>query len=223
MSYNPIKDYEYLRDRLRVFRTMAQGAAQLSLLEQITEGVERLRQAALANPVTDYHGPRELRHDMEKLKQRRYNQNFDVFIVAIDLDKFGDFNKRYGEKVGDAVLKAVANILKDGTREYDTINQKEKTMKGYHKHGEEFQVVLQAPSKEIAWLVANRLRKDIEEKSPEITKQLLKTKEGYKVTATFGMTKWNIDKEDPETAEARADQCMQQGKKEKRNNVYYVA
>ena len=96
-------------------------------------------------------------------------------------------------------------------------------MKGYHKHGEEFEVIIQAPSKEIAWLVANRLRKDIEEKSPDVTKKLLKAKEGYQVTATFGMTKWDMDKERFETAEDRADRCMQKGKQERRNKVYYVA
>ena len=224
MSYNPIKDYEHVRDRLEQLRRVIQGRIGGSLLEEIAQGVERLRESATANPVTGYHGIRELEHDRELYKKRRYNQEFDFFIITMDLDKFGDFNKKYGEKIGDAVLKAVAKILKEGTREYDIVHQKERkeTMKGYHKHGEEFEVVIQAPSQEIAYLVADRLRKDIEEKSPKVTKKILKGKESYKVTATFGMTKWDIDKEEFEDAEARADRRMQEGKKEQRNRTYYA-
>mgnify|MGYP001569399206 CR=1 FL=1 len=223
MSYNPIKDYEHIRDRLAQLRRVTQGKFQQSLLEDITQGVERLRECAASNPVTGYHGIRELRHDIQTLQRRHYNQDFDFFIITMDLDRFGDFNKRHGEKVGDAVLKAVAEILKEGTREYDIVHQREavKTMKGYHKHGEEFEVVIQAPSQEIAYLVANRLRQDIEKRSPEVTKKVLKEKEGYKVTATLGMTRWDIDKERFEDAEARADVRMQEGKREQRNRVYY--
>ncbi len=224
MSYNPIKDYEQVRDRLSQLRRVAKGEFQQSLLEDIAKSAERLRECATANPVTGYYGMRELEHDKETYRSRRFNQEFDFFIINIDLDKFGDFNKKYGQKVGDAVLKAVAEILKEGTREYDTVRQKEnkETMKGYHKHGEEFEVVIQAPSKEIAYFVADRLRKDIEEKSPEFTKRALRGKEGYKVTATFGMTKWDADNERFEKAEERADKRMQEGKRELRNKVYYV-
>lgn len=226
MSYNPIKEYELFRDRLAQMRRVTRGDSfQQSLLEDIAQSAERLRECAMANPVTGYHGIRDLEHDKQTLHKRRYNQDFDFFIISMDLDKFGDFNKKYGEKVGDAVLKAVAKIIKRGTRDYDIIRQKKKheTMKGYHKHGEEFEVVIQAPSREIAYLVADRLRKDIEEKSPEVTRRILKAQEGYKVTATFGMTKWDEAKGEAfETAEARADKRMQEGKRELRNRVYYA-
>ncbi|GEM_PF-3513190 len=224
MSYNPFKDYEHIRDRLVQMRRVAQGEFQHSLLEDIARSAERLKECATANPVTGYHGARELEHDKEMYKSRRFNQDFDFFIITMDLDKFGDFNKKYGEKVGDAVLKAVAEILKEGTREYDFVRKKERkeTMKGYHKHGEEFEVVIQAPSREIAYLVANRLRQDLEDKSPEVTKKILRAKEGYRITATFGMTKWDVDNELFEKAEERADKRMQEGKRELRNKVYYT-
>lgn len=225
MSYNPIKGYDHIREQLEALRRVTKGNVDPSLLEEIAQSAERLRDCATANPVTGYHGLRELRHDLQTLQQRRFNQDFDFFIITIDLDNFGNFNKKYGQQIGNIVLKAVAEILREGTREYDMVRQREKkeTMKGYHKHGEEFEVIIQAPSREIAYLVANRLRKDIEEKSPEVTKKILKAEKGYQVTATFGMTMWNVDKKERfEAAEARADKRMQQGKKEKKNQVYYA-
>ena len=106
------------------------------------------------------------------------------------------------------MLKAATEILEEGTRGYDIVS------KGYHLHGEELQVILQAPSQEIAALVVERLRQDLERKSVE--------KAGYKVTATFGFTRWDVEKEEFEAAQRRADQRMQEGKQEQRNRTYYI-
>lgn len=211
MSYNPVENYEAIASRLEFLRRKAQDPQDRSLLEQIAAGVERLAEDAAANPVTKYRGLPRRDYDVQSIKNRKrnYNKEFDFFVVMVDIDKFGDFNKKYGQHVGDQVLKATTEILEEGTREYDIIG------KGYHLHGEELQIILQAPSAEIATLIVERLRKDLEKKSV--------TKTGYKVTATFGFTKWNVDQEEFETAQRRADTRMQEGKREQRNRVYYSA
>lgn len=209
MSYNPVENYQAIASRLEFLRRKAKDAQDISLLEQIAAGVERLAEDAAANPVTKYRGLPRRDYDVKIIQSKRnYNKDFDFFVVMVDIDKFGDFNKKYGQHVGDQVLKATTEILEEGTREYDIVG------KGYHLHGEELQVILQAPSKEIAALVVERLRKDLEKKSIEKT--------GYKVTATFGFTKWNVDKEDFEAAQRRADLRMQEGKREQRNKSYYI-
>lgn len=210
MSYNPVENYQAIASRLEFLRRKAKDAEDRSLLEQIASGVERLAEDAAANPVTKYRGIPRRDYDVKAIKEtrRNYNKDFDFFVVMVDIDKFGDFNKKYGQHVGDQVLKATTEILEEGTREYDIVG------KGYHLHGEELQVILQAPSKEVAALIVERLRKDLEKKSVE--------KSGYRVTATFGFTKWDVEKEDFEAAQRRADARMQEGKKEQRNRSYYV-
>ncbi len=210
MTYNPVENYDAIASRLEFLRKKARDPQDRSLLEQIAAGVERLAEDATANPVTKYRGLPRRDYDVKTIqaKRRDYNKDFDFFVVMIDIDKFGDFNKKYGQQVGDQVLKATTEILEEGTREYDIVG------KGYHLHGEELQVILQAPSKEIAALVVERLRKDLEKKSVE--------KVGYKVTATFGFTKWDVEKEEFEAAQRRADLRMQEGKQEQRNRIYYI-
>ena len=211
MSYNPVENYEAIRSRLEFLQKKAKDPQDRSLLEQIAAGVERLVEDATTNPVTKYRGLPRRDYDVKSIQERKrnYNKDFDFFVVMIDIDKFGDFNKKYGQHVGDQVLKATTEILEEGTREYDIIG------KGYHLHGEELQVILQAPSKEIAALIVERLRHDLEKKSKE--------KAGHKITATFGFTKWDVDKEDFEAAQQRADARMQEGKQEQRNRIYYSA
>ncbi len=209
MSYNPVENYEAIASRLEFLRRKAKDPEDRSLLEQIATGVERLVEDATVNSVTKYRGLPRRDHDVQTIQSKRnYNKDFDFFVVMVDIDKFGDFNKKYGQHVGDQVLKATTEILEEGTREHDIIG------KGYHLHGEELQVILQAPSKEIAALIVERLRKDLEKKSVE--------KSGYKVTATFGFTKWDVEKEDFEAAQRRADARMQEGKREQRNKSYYI-
>lgn len=209
MTYNPLDDYEKIKSRLEQLMKKTKNPEERSLLERIASGVHRLKESSLVNPVTGYHGIRERDVDVQQLKQRDYTSNFGVFLVVLDVDNFRKFNKEYGQQTGDKVLQTITKILEEGIREYDIMG------KGYHLHGEELEIILQAPSKEIACLIADRLRKKIKTESERLTK-------GHPVTATFGVTEWDINKEDFKTAELRADRAMQKGKKERKNQVYYV-
>lgn len=208
MSFNPIKDYEKVKRKIELLEKHVPDKKQLFVLKKIVQGVEKLKECASSNPVTGYRGLHQRNYDIEQIKKRRYDRKFDFYIVMIDIDNFGKFNKKYGEHIGNLVLKSVTHILEEGTREYDVI------AKGYHLHGEELQVILQAPSKETAIHVSERLRKAIDEHSTKVTK-------GYHVTATFGVTKWSLNKETFETAQKRADRAMAKGKKIEKNKSYY--
>ncbi|MBI1973074.1 GGDEF domain-containing protein [Candidatus Woesearchaeota archaeon] len=211
MPYNPLDDYEKIKSRLEQWMEKAKTKEERSLLERIASSVFRLKESALANPVTGYRGIRQRDYDAQQLVKnpRNLHTQFDMFIAMIDLDNFGRFNKEYSQSVGDKVLKATAEILEEGLRYYDIV------AKGYHLHGEEFQVFLQAPSKELAALIIDRLRKDLAEKS--------KKKTGHTVTASIGLTRWGIMKgEKIEKAQERADHSMQEAKKMGRNRVLYT-
>lgn len=45
----------------------------------------------------------------------------EVVIVFVDLDEFGQYNKRYGHIVGDRVLQGVADLMRDLTYEPDDL------------------------------------------------------------------------------------------------------
>jgi len=77
----------------------------------------------------------------------------DLGLLMIDLDNFGQFNKQYGLLDGDAVLREVGRVLRDGSREID---------QPARYGGEELAVVLPGTDLDGAYNRAERIREQIE-------------------------------------------------------------
>lgn len=75
-------------------------------------------------------------------------------LLMIDIDFFKSLNDRYGHHVGDQVLRDVASILVKDMREIDTVAR---------YGGEEFVIVLPETNGPGAMLVAQRLRRAVEQ------------------------------------------------------------
>lgn len=58
---------------------------------------------------------RRIREEVERAARTQQ----PLAVLLIDLDHFKDVNDRYGHRVGDTVLRAVASSLRDGIRSYD--------------------------------------------------------------------------------------------------------
>jgi diguanylate cyclase (GGDEF)-like protein len=70
-------------------------------------------------------------------------------LVAIDVDKFKNFNDRYGHIAGDRVLEHIALRIKQNVRTEDIPSR---------FGGEEFTILLPNADRDTAWTVAERLR-----------------------------------------------------------------
>jgi diguanylate cyclase (GGDEF)-like protein len=75
--------------------------------------------------------------------------NTETSIIIMDVDHFKDFNDTYGHLAGDRVLENLAITIKQGVRMGDVPSR---------FGGEEFTVLLPDTNKDLAWLVAERLR-----------------------------------------------------------------
>lgn len=93
-------------------------------------------------------------------------------VCCADLDEFGRFNEQHGQRLGDAMLKAVASFFADHLRRYDTI---------FRIGGEEFLLCL--PSTDIiqAGVLIDRLRVSLAAHTFTLEGQKLK------LTASFGV------------------------------------
>jgi len=106
---------------------------------------------------------------LEKYKSNKSNK-FSVIIS--DIDNFKKFNDTYGHNAGDDVLKSVAESARKVIRDEDI----------YARYGgEEFLTLVNNSDKNSAFLVAERIRKAIEE-----TKIHLEG-ENRKITVTLGI------------------------------------
>ena len=72
--------------------------------------------------------------------------------MMVDIDRFKQINDTYGHKVGDDVLKQVANVLHQTARKQDMVCR---------LGGEEFLVICPEAQPDQAYLYAERLRQSV--------------------------------------------------------------
>jgi len=93
---------------------------------------------------------------MDRLNQEiikvKHSQT-EASIIIIDADRFKSFNDTNGKPAGDKVLETLATTIKQGIRAEDVPS----------RFGEEkFAVLLPGTNKDLAWIVAERLRNTVE-------------------------------------------------------------
>lgn len=104
--------------------------------------------------------------DERVMRQFAQATRFDVplSVLFLDIDHFKKINDAFGHQSGDAVLKALAGLLNEGTRATDIVGR---------YGGEEFVVILPGTPADGAGLVAERLRAKIAEASIPVKDQMI--------------------------------------------------
>ena len=128
-------------------------------------------------------------------------------VIMFDIDFFKKFNDTYGHACGDYVLKKVAEIISDSIREGDLASR---------YGGEEFTVLLCNAGKDEAMLVAERIRKRIE--------QTTVFYEGHnmQITISGGISVFNVETNPVRSAKVlvdQADKALYISKRSGRNRV----
>ena len=136
--------------------------------------------------------------DNELVNAQRYNKNFSLIIF--DIDHFKNVNDTYGHLKGDEVIVAVADTALKNIRKNDFVAR---------WGGEEFIVLLPETAISSAELIAENLKKSIEN---------IKVEGVENVSASFGVTQY-IKNDDEKTIVKRADEALYEAKKTGRNKV----
>lgn len=121
--------------------------------------------------------------------------------IMLDLDHFKQVNDRFGHAGGDAVLKAVSEVLRQNARSSDLPGR---------LGGEELAVLLPETDLDKGRQAAERFRACIEETRP--------LGEGHVFTASLGVASL-LNGEDSEGLLARADEALYRAKEGGRNRV----
>jgi diguanylate cyclase (GGDEF)-like protein len=147
------------------------------------------------------------RHFSERIEEEfskasRYQTPLSVLIM--DVDHFKRVNDTYGHQVGDIVLIAVAQILRQSVRETDLIGR---------YGGEEFVVLLPHTEMEQAVAVAEKIRKAVSEK-------LIGEMDGKAVTISIGVAGMDgVEARNVDDLIRHADGALYRAKEEGRNRV----
>jgi diguanylate cyclase (GGDEF)-like protein len=122
-------------------------------------------------------------------------------VVMVDLDHFKRVNDTLGHTAGDRALKIVAKFLENNLRDVDIIGR---------YGGEEFVILLPEADKDEAYLVSERLRKQLAE---------LKVDDLPQMTVSLGIASYPEDGAAVELLINKADTAMYVGKQSGRNKV----
>ena len=128
-----------------------------------------------------------------------------VSLILLDIDYFKKFNDRYGHQAGDAVLRAVAEVLQNTIRETDLVAR---------YGGEEFALVLSDTDVAAAKEVAERIRGLIESARFPFNGLILR------LTVSLGFAQIRTG-EDATAFVQRADAALYSSKEAGRNCVHF--
>jgi diguanylate cyclase (GGDEF)-like protein len=127
------------------------------------------------------------------------------FSLAIfDLDRFKLLNDRFGHPTGDLVLKAFADVLRQGIRKHDTVGR---------YGGEEFALLMPETGKDTALRVAERVRREL------ATRGVSAGGTHIQVTTSGGVATYGIDGLDWDSLLSTADTALYAAKESGRNRI----
>ncbi|MBB1267988.1 sensor domain-containing diguanylate cyclase [Shewanella sp. SR44-3] len=110
---------------------------------------EKLRELALTDELTGIANRRSFVDSVKVELNRQDRQHTPAALLILDMDFFKRVNDTYGHQAGDEVLQQVARLIGKQLRPYDIFGR---------IGGEEFAIFLADTDKELAYLIAERLR-----------------------------------------------------------------
>lgn len=141
------------------------------------------------------------RRTMDRWIQAWLKEGKPFSIISLDIDYFKQVNDTYGHQVGDQVLKYLAEVLLSNTRNGDF---------PCRYGGEEFCILLPNTSHQEAFIIAERIRTELQSKN---------SPSGKPITVSIGIAVYPNDAETAQQLLQRADQALYTAKHQGRNRT----
>lgn len=195
--------YFAIKDSGRVAKAkMMVMVNQLELFLKRAELYSQLQELAITDGLTGVYVRRYFLERLKEEQSRSKQNNFCVSLLLIDADHFKAYNDTYGHLVGDVVLREVTKILKASLRQIDLCAR---------YGGEEFCIMLPETSKEKAYLVAERIRLNVDHT------QIKAVNESFHCTISIGVASYPEDAEQTSSLIDKADKALYIAKAKGRN------
>ncbi|KPH66247.1 hypothetical protein ADT71_07395 [Novosphingobium sp. ST904] len=166
---------------------------------------DQAMQLAETDPLTGIANRRKAMIVLDAAVDQAAAHGTPLAVASLDIDRFKQINDRLGHAVGDQVLRRVAQTCAVTLRGSDFVGR---------VGGEEFVVILPATSTEMAFAVAERVRRSVEQLD-------WAPLDLQRVTVSIGLTN-HVAGMDREGLLAEADRALYQAKNEGRNRLRQV-
>ncbi len=193
-----------------VITTNKELCQQLSIrndeIQRLREDIETIRAEAARDPLTGLANRKSFNEALANALSENREQDRYCCLIIVDIDRFKVINDTFGHLVGDRVIRFIASTLTDSVKGRDTVAR---------FGGEEFCVILPNTHPDGAQVVAESIRKTIEQA------RLRRSKDGEllgKITVSLGVA-WAKSGQAPDALIDLADQALYQAKRSGRNRV----
>ncbi|HNW44519.1 MAG TPA: diguanylate cyclase [Elusimicrobiales bacterium] len=167
---------------------------------------DKVRELAIKDGLTGLYTHRAFQTRLEEEILRSARTRTPFSLIMADIDHFKSYNDNFGHQAGDAVLKAVAEVLAGGVRDVDFSSR---------YGGEEFALILTGAGKTQAAAVADGLRRAVEARSFSFGGR------STRVTASFGVAEFPSEGAITSQLVRAADERLYRAKETGRNRVVY--
>jgi len=174
--------------------------------QALEEAQEKLKEQASRDPMTNLYNRRYFQDISEELINIAKRESLALSIIMLDIDRFKTINDTHGHAVGDDVIKLLAALLLEYTRDSDVVAR---------LGGEEFAILLPHTDRTGAFNIASKIREVVE-------KQIVKTDtdKNIQFTISSGVDGVNLEKDNKiDTALNNADKALYIAKQSGRNTV----
>ncbi len=170
---------------------------------ELLSALKKYEKLALTDPLTEILNHGGIKTEIYNAIDNHHRKKVPVSLMMLDLDMFKNVNDTFGHSVGDSTLKMFAGIIRDQILE-------EKAYFG-RWGGEEFVIVCYGRSDDEMSVLADRLRKAVENgQFPEIGN----------MTCSIGVTRLKDD-DSFESVFDRVDKALYSSKESGRNKVTF--
>ena len=184
---------------------------QLGMAIKSAQMFEEISRLAITDSLTGLYNIRHLKRVLGEEVKRSIRYERPLSFLMIDIDFFKIYNDHHGHPRGDEILRILAGLLQQNTRDVDTV---------IRYGGDEFSVILPEVSRYEAFSTAERIRRVIENHAFPFEEEQPKGN----LTVSIGVASLPANAADGRELIDKADRALYSAKQKGRNTscLYYL-
>jgi len=149
----------------------------MSALEQLDKKNREIQEIMITDKLTGLNNRNYLNIVFEDEISRSSRYNRPLSLIMADIDSFKSYNDTYGHLEGDNMLSFMGALIRSDIRKFD---------RAFRYGGEEFVILLPESDSMLAYIVAERIRRNFEKKTFMVNKGEIQ--ESASRTISMGIT-----------------------------------
>lgn len=152
-----------------------------NVIKNLIKEIDTLNAQSTIDVRTGLYNVRYFNKVIEEEVERAIRYNYSISIIFMDIDHFKNVNDIYGHNCGNFILHEIGKLLNNS---HENINILRKSDIAVRYGGEEFLIICPNTKKEQAYILGERIRKNIERKSFSYEKKTIN------ITISIGISEY---------------------------------